>query len=114
VIIEVWLSGSEPTIIDDLSSKDDDRINERDKQLLDCPDNAPDAIMQIMFSERHISVNWTIMGRSSLCYLMNGLNLLTKIIIIIIMKLPGSRKYPSYVHAECCRVGILCPRLGAE
>jgi len=57
---------------DDLSSKVDDRINERDKQLLDCPINDPDAILQIMFSGRHISVNWTIMGRSSLCYLMNG------------------------------------------
>jgi len=29
-----------------------------------------------MFSGRHISVSWTIMGRSSLCYLMNGLNLM--------------------------------------
>jgi len=35
--------------------------------------NDPDAIM---FSGRHISVNWTIMGRSSLCYLMNGLDLM--------------------------------------
>jgi len=38
--------------------------------------NDPDAILQIMFSGRHISVNLTIMGRSSLCYLMNGLNLM--------------------------------------
>jgi len=63
-------------INDDLSSKVDDRNNERDKQLLDCPINNPDAILQIMFSGRQISVNWTIMGRSSLCYLMNGLNLM--------------------------------------
>jgi len=40
---------------DDLSSKVDD---ERDKKLLDCPINDPDAILQIMFSGRHISVNW--------------------------------------------------------
>jgi len=33
-------------------------------------------MLQIMFSGRHISVNWTIMGRSSLCYLMNGLKLI--------------------------------------
>jgi len=58
---------------DELSSKVDDRINERGKKLLDCPINDPDAILQIMFSGRHISVNWTIMGRSTLCYLMNGL-----------------------------------------
>jgi len=45
---------------DDLSSKVDDRINARDQQLLDCPINDPDATLQIMFSGRHISVNWTI------------------------------------------------------
>jgi len=39
---------------------------------IDCPINDPDAILQIRFSGRHISVNWTIMGRSSLCYLMDG------------------------------------------
>jgi len=61
---------------DDLSSKVDDRINERDKQLLDCPINDPDAILQILFSGRHISVNGTIMRRSSISYLMNGLNLM--------------------------------------
>jgi len=57
-------SGS-PAIIkalnDDLLSKFDDRINSTDKQLLlDCPNNDPDAILQIMFSGRHISDNWTI------------------------------------------------------
>jgi len=30
---------------DDFSSKVDDRINDRDKQLLDCPINDPDAIL---------------------------------------------------------------------
>jgi len=30
---------------DDLSSKVDDRINERDKQLLNCPINDPDTIL---------------------------------------------------------------------
>jgi len=35
---------------DDLSSKFDDRINSTDKQLLDCPNNALDAILRIMFS----------------------------------------------------------------
>jgi len=39
---------------------------------IDSPINDPDAILQIMFSGRHTSVSWTIMGRSSLCYLMNG------------------------------------------
>jgi len=39
-------------IKNDLSSKVDDRINERDKQLLDCPINDPDTILQIMFSGR--------------------------------------------------------------
>jgi len=48
----------------------------REKQLLDWPINNPDAILQIMLSGRHISVNWTIIGRSSLCYLMIGLNLM--------------------------------------
>jgi len=48
----------------------------RDRQLFDCPINNTDAILQIMFSGRHISVNWTIMGRSSLCFLMNALNLM--------------------------------------
>jgi len=42
---------------DDLQSKFDDRINSTDNQLLDCPNNDPDAILRIMFSERHISVN---------------------------------------------------------
>jgi len=28
-----------------------------------------------IFSGRHISVNWTIMGHSSLCYLMGGIDL---------------------------------------
>jgi len=37
---------------DDLSSKVDDRINERDKQLLNYPINDPDVILQIMFSGR--------------------------------------------------------------
>jgi len=41
------------------------------RSIIDCSINDPDAILQIMFSGRHISVNWTIMG---LCYLMNGLN----------------------------------------
>jgi len=45
---------------DDLSSKFDDRINSTDKQLLHRPNNAPDAILRIMFSGSHISVNWTI------------------------------------------------------
>jgi len=61
---------AEPTSLnDDLSSTFDDRINEKDKKLLDCPINDPDAILQIIFSGRQISVNWTIIGRSSLCYL---------------------------------------------
>jgi len=42
------------------------------RSKIDCPIDDPDAILQIMFSGRHISVNWTIMGRSSLCYLMKG------------------------------------------
>jgi len=46
------------------------------RSIIDCPINDPHAILQILFSGRHISVNWTIMGRSSLCYLMNGLNLM--------------------------------------
>jgi len=46
------------------------------RSKIDCPINEPDAILQIMFSGRHISVNWTIMGWSSLCYLMNGINLM--------------------------------------
>jgi len=45
---------------DDLLSKFDDRIKSTDKQLLDCPNNVPDAILRIMFSGRHINVNWTI------------------------------------------------------
>jgi len=53
---------------DHLSSKFDDRINGRDKKLIDCPINDADAILQVMFSGRRISVNWTIMGRCSLCY----------------------------------------------
>jgi len=32
------------------------------RSKIDCPINVPDAILQIMFSGRHISVNWTIMG----------------------------------------------------
>jgi len=43
---------------------------------IDSPINDSDPILQIMFSGRHISVNWTIMGRSSLCYLKNGFNLM--------------------------------------
>jgi len=46
------------------------------RSIIDCSINDPDAILQIMFSGRHISVNWTIMERSRLCYLMNGLNLM--------------------------------------
>jgi len=46
------------------------------RSIIDCPINDPDAILQIMFSGRHISVNWTIMGRSSLCYLMGGIDLM--------------------------------------
>jgi len=46
------------------------------RSKIDCPVNDPDAILQILFSGRHVTVNWTIMGRSSLCYLMNGLNLM--------------------------------------
>jgi len=46
------------------------------RSKIDCQINDPDVILQIMFSRRHITVNWTIMGRSSLCYLMNGLNLM--------------------------------------
>jgi len=46
------------------------------RSIIECSINYPDAILQIMFSGRHIIVNWTIMGRSSLCYLMNGLNLM--------------------------------------
>jgi len=57
------------------------------RSIIDCLVNDPDAILQIMFSGRHISVNvnWTIKGRSSLCYLMNGL---------ILMK--GRRLGPKY------------------
>jgi len=39
---------------DDLLPKFDNRINGRDKQLIDCPINDPDAILQIMFFGRHI------------------------------------------------------------
>jgi len=39
--------------------------------IIDCPINDPDAILKIMFFGRHISINWTIMGRSSLCYLLD-------------------------------------------
>jgi len=46
------------------------------RSIIDCPINDLDAMLQIMFSGHHIGVNWTIMGRSSLCYLMNGLNLM--------------------------------------
>jgi len=46
--------------------------------LIDCPDPDPDAILQIMFFRRHISVNSTIIRRSSYCYLMNGLNLMKR------------------------------------
>jgi len=28
----------------------------------DCPDNAPGTILKIMYSGRHISVNWTILS----------------------------------------------------
>jgi len=45
------------------------------RSKIDCPINDPDAILQIMFSGRHISVNWTIIRRSSLCYLMGGIDL---------------------------------------
>jgi len=46
---------------DDLPSKFDDNINSTGKQLLlDCPNSTPDAILRIMFSGLHISVNWTI------------------------------------------------------
>jgi len=45
---------------DDLQSKFDDRIKSTDKQLLDCPNNDPDAILRIMFSGRYITVNWTV------------------------------------------------------
>jgi len=46
------------------------------RSKIDCPINDADAILQIMFTGRHISVNWTIMGWSSLCYLMKGLDLM--------------------------------------
>jgi len=45
------------------------------RSKIDCPINDPDAILQIMFSGRHFSVNWPIMGHSSLCYLMGGIDL---------------------------------------
>jgi len=32
------------------------------RSKIDCPINDQDAILQIMFSGRNISVNWTIMG----------------------------------------------------
>jgi len=35
----------------------------------DTPDNAPDAIMRIMFSRRHISVKWTILSNYCLSVL---------------------------------------------
>jgi len=58
---------------DDLSSTLTVHQVAETRSKIDCPINA---IVQIMFSGRHISVNWTIMGWSSLCYLMNGLDLM--------------------------------------
>jgi len=47
------------------------------RSKIDCPINDTAAILQIMFFARHIiTVNSTIIRRSSLCYLMNGLNLM--------------------------------------
>jgi len=43
------------------------------RSKIDCPINDPDAILQIMFSGRHIR---TIMGHSSLCYLTGGIDLI--------------------------------------
>jgi len=67
------------------------------RSIIDCPINDPDAILQIMFSGRNISVNWTIMGRCSLCYLMNGLNLMK-----------GRRLGPWYIFGESNIEGIAC------
>jgi len=46
------------------------------RSKIDCPINNPDAILQIMFSERHISVNSKIIKHFSLCYLMGGIDLM--------------------------------------
>jgi len=57
---------------DDLPSTLTSRQVAETRSIIDFPINDPDAILQIMFSGRHISVNWTIMGRSSHCYLIGG------------------------------------------
>jgi len=50
-------------LTDDLRLKFDTQVNlcydiEKDY----CPDNAPDAILRLIFSGRPISVNWTILS----------------------------------------------------
>jgi len=47
---------------DDLSSTLTVHQVAETRSKIDCPINAPDAILQIMFYGRHISVHWTIMG----------------------------------------------------
>jgi len=47
---------------DDLSSTLTVHQVAETRSIIDCPINDPDAILQIMFSGRHISVNWKIMG----------------------------------------------------
>jgi len=74
---EVRFSSTVKALNDDLlPTLTSTQVAETRSNNVDCPINDPDAILQIMFSGRHISIIWTIMGRSSLCYLMNGLNLM--------------------------------------
>jgi len=49
-------------INDDLSSTLTVHQVAETRSKIDCPINDPDAILQVMFSGRHISVNWMIMG----------------------------------------------------
>jgi len=64
--------GQNASLILNINNNDPQTIHQvaETRSRIDCPINDPDAILQIMFSGRQ--VNWTIMGHSSLCYLMNG------------------------------------------
>jgi len=60
---------------DDLSLTLASKLVAETRSKIDCPINDPDAILQIMFSGRHINVISKIIKHSSLCYLMGGIDL---------------------------------------
>jgi len=61
---------------DDLSLTLASKLVAETRSKIDCPINDPDAILQIILSGRHISVNSKIIKHSSLCYLMGGIDLM--------------------------------------